>query len=66
MTAKRQEVMVEPLPPPLLPKVVPDLASSFYGELRRLASAKMHFERGNYTVQPTAVVRFRQQLSPIT
>jgi hypothetical protein len=79
MTARRQEEMVGP-PPPLLPEVESDLASSPYGELRRLAAAKMHFERGDHTLQPTALVReaylrltdwamarawLRQQLSPI-
>lgn len=79
MTARRQEEMVGP-PPPLLPEVESDLASSPYGELRRLAAAKMHFERGDHTLQPTALVHeaylrltdwamarawLRQQLSPI-
>jgi RNA polymerase sigma factor (TIGR02999 family) len=30
--------------------------ASIYKELRRLAAAKMHFERGGHTLQPTALV----------
>jgi len=56
MTARRQEEMAGPPSPPLLPEVESDLASSLYGELRRLAAAKMRFERGNHTLQPTALV----------
>jgi RNA polymerase sigma-70 factor (ECF subfamily) len=33
-----------------------DLASSLYRELHRLAVGKMRFERGNHTLQPTALV----------
>jgi hypothetical protein len=33
-----------------------DLSSSLYRELHRLAVGKMRFERGNYTIQPTALV----------
>lgn len=33
-----------------------DLASSLYEELHRLAAIKMRFERGNHTLQPTALV----------
>ena len=33
-----------------------EIASSIYKELRKLAAAKMHFERGNHTLQPTALV----------
>lgn len=32
------------------------LNASIYKELRRIASAKMHAERGNHTLQPTALV----------
>ncbi len=32
------------------------LASSLYAELHRLAAGKMRFERGNHTLQPTALV----------
>jgi RNA polymerase sigma-70 factor (ECF subfamily) len=56
MTARRQEEMVGPPPPPLLSEVESDLASSLYGELRRLAAVKMRLERGNHTLQPTALV----------
>ena len=32
------------------------LNNSLYKELRRIAAAKMRFERGNHTLQPTALV----------
>jgi RNA polymerase sigma-70 factor (ECF subfamily) len=41
---------------PLVPEVGHDLASSLYQELHRLAVGKMRFERGNHTLQPTALV----------
>ncbi len=34
----------------------PDLASSLYNQLHRIAAAKMRLERGNHTLQPTALV----------
>jgi RNA polymerase sigma factor (TIGR02999 family) len=34
----------------------PDLALSLYNQLRRVAVAKMRLERGNHTLQPTALV----------
>ncbi len=34
----------------------PDLALSLYNQLRRIAVAKMRLERGNHTLQPTALV----------
>lgn len=34
----------------------PDITSNLYNELHRLAAAKMRFERGNHTLQPTALV----------
>jgi RNA polymerase sigma factor (TIGR02999 family) len=34
----------------------PQFATSLYEELHRLAAAKMRFERGNHTLQPTALV----------
>jgi RNA polymerase sigma-70 factor (ECF subfamily) len=40
----------------LMPESGRDLASSLYQELHRLAVAKMRFERGNHTLQPTALV----------
>lgn len=42
--------------PPSLPEVESEIASSLYGELRRLAAVKMRFERDNHTLQPTALV----------
>ena len=33
-----------------------EINASLYRELRRIASAKMHGERGNHTLQPTALV----------
>jgi RNA polymerase sigma-70 factor (ECF subfamily) len=41
---------------PLMPKDEPDFASSLYAELHRLAAGKMRFERGDHTLQPTALV----------
>jgi RNA polymerase sigma-70 factor (ECF subfamily) len=38
------------------PKLAVEVGSSLYGELHRLAAAKMRFERGNHTLQPTALV----------
>jgi len=40
----------------LTPEIEHDLASSLYQELHRLAAVKMRFERGNHTLQPTALV----------
>jgi RNA polymerase sigma factor (TIGR02999 family) len=39
-----------------MPEAGYDLASSLYQELHRLAVGKMRFERGNHTLQPTALV----------
>jgi RNA polymerase sigma-70 factor (ECF subfamily) len=39
-----------------MPEAGHDLASSLYQELQRLAAGKMRFERGNHTLQPTALV----------
>jgi RNA polymerase sigma factor (TIGR02999 family) len=39
-----------------MPEAGHDLASSLYQELRRLAVGKMRFERGNHTLQATALV----------
>ena len=41
---------------PLLPEGGHDLATSLYAELHRLAAGKMRYERGNHTLQPTALV----------
>jgi RNA polymerase sigma-70 factor (ECF subfamily) len=39
-----------------MPETGPDLTSTLYKELHRLAVGKMRFERGNHTLQPTALV----------
>jgi RNA polymerase sigma-70 factor, ECF subfamily len=39
-----------------MPEAGHDLAASLYQELHRLAVGKMRFERGNHTLQPTALV----------
>jgi RNA polymerase sigma-70 factor (ECF subfamily) len=39
-----------------MPEPGHDLAASLYQELHRLAVGKMRFERGNHTLQPTALV----------
>jgi RNA polymerase sigma factor (TIGR02999 family) len=39
-----------------MPEAGYELASSLYRELHRLAVGKMRFERGNHTLQPTALV----------
>jgi RNA polymerase sigma factor (TIGR02999 family) len=41
---------------PIAPEIVAEMGSSLYGELHRLAAAKMRHERGNHTLQPTALV----------
>jgi RNA polymerase sigma-70 factor (ECF subfamily) len=43
---------------PKMSSADPDAAisASIYKELRKIASAKMHLERGNHTLQPTALV----------
>jgi RNA polymerase sigma-70 factor (ECF subfamily) len=41
---------------PLLPQGGHDLATSLYAELHRIAAGKMRYERGNHTLQPTALV----------
>jgi RNA polymerase sigma-70 factor, ECF subfamily len=53
MASRRQE------DPPRLPSTSEaghDLAASLYQELHRLAVGKMRFERGNHTLQPSALV----------
>jgi RNA polymerase sigma-70 factor (ECF subfamily) len=42
--------------PPSMPEAAHDLASSLYQELHRLAVGKMRLERGNHTLQATALV----------
>jgi RNA polymerase sigma factor (TIGR02999 family) len=41
---------------PLAPEAAAGMGATLYGELHRLAAAKMRFERGNHTLQPTALV----------
>jgi len=41
---------------PLSSAVPPAVEDSLYRELRRIAAAKMRYERGNHTLQPTALV----------
>ena len=56
MAEKPLENGVPPGLAPLAPTVAAEMGSSLYGELHRLAAAKMRFERGNHTLQPTALV----------
>src|SRR5271168_3351441 len=56
MATRRQEDPPRLPSSPLMPEVGHDLASSLYQELHRLAAAKTRFERGNHTLQPTALV----------
>jgi RNA polymerase sigma-70 factor, ECF subfamily len=53
MATRRQE---DPPRLPSTPEAGHDLASSLYQELHRLAVGKMRFERGNHTLQPSALV----------
>jgi RNA polymerase sigma-70 factor (ECF subfamily) len=53
MASRRQE---DPPRLPSTPESGHDLASSLYQELHRLAVGKMRFERGNHTLQPSALV----------
>jgi RNA polymerase sigma factor (TIGR02999 family) len=43
-------------PAPLMSGSEAEINASIYKELRKIASAKMHLERGNHTLQPTALV----------
>jgi RNA polymerase sigma factor (TIGR02999 family) len=56
MSLKRQEPASAPSPSAALHDAGSDLTASLYNELHRLAAAKMRFERGNHTLQPTALV----------
>jgi RNA polymerase sigma-70 factor (ECF subfamily) len=56
MATRRQENPARLPSSPLMPEAGQDLASSLYQELHRLAVGKMRFERGNHTLQPTALV----------
>jgi RNA polymerase sigma-70 factor (ECF subfamily) len=56
MSARRKGDMSEGKPSTVLPEARPALAASLYNELHRMAAARMRFERGNHTLQPTALV----------
>lgn len=56
MDEKPLEDGVPPGSVPLAPTVAAEMGSSLYGELHRLAAARMRGERGNHTLQPTALV----------
>ena len=56
MATRRQEDPSGVPSSPWMPEAGQDLASSLYLELHRLAAGKMRFERGNHTLQPTALV----------
>jgi RNA polymerase sigma-70 factor (ECF subfamily) len=56
MAEKPPEERVPPELAPLVPDAAAKMSTSLYGELHRLAVAKMRFERGNHTLQPTALV----------
>jgi RNA polymerase sigma-70 factor (ECF subfamily) len=56
MATRRQEDPPRLPSSPLMPEAGHDLALSLYQELHRLAAGKMRFERGNHTLQPTALV----------
>ena len=55
-SADKNTAKAGPSPLENSPHLPADLASSLYGELRRLAAAKMKLERRNHTLQPTALV----------
>jgi RNA polymerase sigma-70 factor (ECF subfamily) len=56
MATRRQDDPPRSPPSPLTPEAMHDLSSTLYKELHRLAVGKMRFERGNHTLQPTALV----------
>jgi RNA polymerase sigma-70 factor (ECF subfamily) len=56
MATRRQEDPPRLPSSPLMPEAGQDFASGLYRELHRLAEGKMRFERGNHTLQPTALV----------
>jgi RNA polymerase sigma-70 factor (ECF subfamily) len=56
MGDRRQENPSRLASTPSTPEAGHDLASTLYRELHRLAVVKMRFERGNHTLQPTALV----------
>jgi RNA polymerase sigma-70 factor, ECF subfamily len=56
MATKRQDDPPRSPSAPLTPEAMHELSSTLYQELHRLAVGKMRFERGNHTLQPTALV----------
>jgi RNA polymerase sigma factor (TIGR02999 family) len=56
MADEANEAAKTPLSKPTSRPSEADINSSLYRELRRIASAKMRSERGNHTLQPTALV----------
>jgi RNA polymerase sigma factor (TIGR02999 family) len=56
MATRRHEDEPGSASSPLKPGADNDMAASLYQELHRLAAGKMRFERGNHTLQPTALV----------
>jgi RNA polymerase sigma-70 factor, ECF subfamily len=56
MTDKNKEEPEKPRPRSPGDDAEADINASIYKELRRIASAKMRLERGNHTLQPTALV----------
>lgn len=56
MATRRQDDPPRSPSSPLTPEAMHALSSTLYQELHRLAVGKMRFERGNHTLQPTALV----------
>ena len=56
MATRRQDDPPRSPSSPLTPEAMHELSSTLYQELHRLAVGKMRFERGNHTLQPTALV----------
>src|SRR5277367_4320500 len=56
MSAKQENHASAPSAVPELPRSRPELAPTLYDQLHRLAAAKMRNERGDHTLQPTALV----------
>jgi len=56
MATKRQDDPPRSPSSPLTPEPMHELSATLYQELHRLAVGKMRFERGNHTLQPTALV----------
>jgi RNA polymerase sigma-70 factor, ECF subfamily len=56
MSAKRQIHTTGLSAQSVLSEAAPEVTSSLYNQLHRLAAAKMRFERRQHTLQPTALV----------